>query len=346
MLTRASVVRAALTSVTGLGLAVALPCRAQSGKTVWDAETPLTFHYAEPLDWSGIFSCVGLITQGFGAEQCLAGSAFGLRLYTGAEVAVFPPVRIHRTTIHLVPDVQVEHQQVNSDYQFFTDANGQRYEPPSQTSLRLALGISTRFTERGRWGEGMMFKAGIACLLSDPVDLNERRRGCAAGDLDNWFIKASMGRSFDLPGTVVRAYVRAEGWWEMPDHDFATTVIEAPRVSNSYDDDGQHLLIINAMQYLMIPVVRREGVSRLEVRVGGGAGLFRQQAQRTEAQPDPSLRVSTSISTAIGDALLSWNPTPAFSASGGVRVSSPHRRPETTPLSPYLTGQFYMELRP
>jgi hypothetical protein len=127
--------------------------QAQTRQTsVWEAELPLTFHYSEPQDWSGAFSCAGLILADLGLEQCFAMSSFGMRLYTGLEADIFP--KLMGEQIRIVPDVQVEYTLANPEYQYFVAANGERYATPGQTLLRMAIGFSTRFTERGRWGEG------------------------------------------------------------------------------------------------------------------------------------------------------------------------------------------------
>lgn len=325
-------------------IATGAPCMSQ---TVWGAELPLTFHYSEPTNWSGAFSCVGVLATDLGIEQCFALSHFGIRLYTGVEADLFPRAVVLGLPLYVVPDVQVEYTQADPDHQYFTDATGQSYSAPGQTLLRMAIGLSTRFTDRGRWGEAITLKIGAACLLSEPLDLNERRRGCDEVDLDNWFVKGSVGQSMRFPGLGISGYFRAEAWFEMPDHDFASTPLASPRVQNSYNDDGQHVLITNAMQYVFIPVGDAAGISQIDLRLGGGLAYFRQHPQNADAQPDPKFRVPNTITTPMADLLVTWNPSLAFSASAGARISAPRRVSEqSSHLSPYWTGQLFIEWRP
>jgi hypothetical protein len=309
----------------------------------------LTFHYVEPTDGSGAFSCAGVIARDFGGQQCFAWNRSGLRSYTGIEFEPISGLNLLGVPVHLVPDVQVEYLSPNSEYQYFVDSRGDRYSTGTQVTFRASMGIDTRFTDRGRWGNAFMAKVGIACLLSDPVDLNERRRGCRKRDLDNWFAKASFARNISLGSrSGLTGFFRSELWFEMPDHDFAATSNPDPLVTNVHNDDGQHVLIANAMQYVFIPVSSTVGFADgLDLRLGLGGAFFRQHEQNATAQPDPEQRMAHSISAFSAEVLLSWTAGSDFSATVGGRWSTRQDRPiRESKHPPYWTGQAFVEWRP
>lgn len=279
-------------------------------------------------------------------HECTAWNPGGLTVSAGIEAEPFGALSIGGIPLHVVPDLQLEYVKPDARYQYFTDAAGNRIAPDAQLSLRAAVGVDTRFTDRSRWGDGFMLKAGVSCLLTSSVDLNDRREGCGKGDLDNWFVKSSFARNMAVTGGV-SGFFRAEFWFEMPDHDFATKVVETPRAIN-HNDDGQYVVMANAAQYLFFPLERViPQAEYFDFRLGIGAAHFLQKAQSAEAQPDPAFRKDHNVSTGFGEMLLSWNPLPEFSITGGTRWSKRMLYPDGYDGDQeYWTAQLFAEWRP
>jgi hypothetical protein len=283
---------------------------------------------------NGFFGCAGIVARDGAVNTCIEASPASIKTTGTLEFQPSRGLVLGMYQFPIVPEIGFESDAQNFDYAHFYDGS-QRYSTNDQISLRGAIGFDTRFSSRQIFGDRAMLKVGAACLLTESFDYNPRRQGCRNLDLDNWFAKAFFAQNLRVPvrGTARSiAYIQGSYYYEMPDHDFAGK----QHLQNDYqqfDDDGSALTIADATGYAILPLaVFSNGLSRWDVKMGGGISHLHQTG---------------TITTGHIDGLITWSITPSLSASVAGKYSSRTFEGDVMEEDPeFITAQAYIEWYP
>jgi hypothetical protein len=297
------------------------------------SQTKPTFHFEWPQDIAAFFGCASATGTGLALQSCLEIGAFGTTSRTSVDVGLLP--------LSIVPTISFDYYVPNGEYLYFTQA-GVRWPANPQGTLRFSIGFDTKFTGRSRWGNHVLMKVGASCLVTSAFDQNSRREGCERGDLDNWFLQGTFSHVFKAgEGRSKRdvVFIRAEAYYEMPDHDIAAKQHIAPAVNNPYNDDGQSVTILDVLVLGILPLGQY-----LQLKPGGGVGHFYQAAQESMLQR--GLQAEHEFTRAHADLYLTWTPNSSISFTAGSQFNHRYYFTQKTQSDRYWLLQSYMEWRP
>lgn len=254
-----------------------------------DPISQFRFVYLVPQDNDNVFGCGGVVGVDVSVQGCTTFAPTADEFVWTLEFQPTPAFKLGHLSLPIVPELSVQHVVPHVEYMHFKDRDENLFLAPTQTSLRFALGYDSYFYNRHLWGNRAMLKAGGACLLTRPLDLNPRREGCDDLDLDNWFVKAYYARTIRI-GTQDQyrdiGYLQASLYWEMPDHDFASKP-DTSGLVEAFDDDGMHVTYADATFWAKTPSVRLGPLPGiLDFRIGGGVGLAHQVETATSMHAD------------------------------------------------------------
>lgn len=221
------------------------------------------FIYLIPQDNDNIHGCGGIIGVDVSLQGCTTVAPGANEFVWSLELQPWPALKLGGVDIPIVPELSVQHVMPHQEYTHFLDRGNEVFLAPNQTSLRFALGYDSHFYNRHLWGNRVMLKAGGACLLTRPLDLNPRREGCDDLDLDNWFIKAYYAKTLRVR-TEDRyrdlGYLQASLYWEMPDHDFASKT-DTSGLVEAFNDDGMHVTYADVTFWAKTPSIRLQATA-------------------------------------------------------------------------------------
>jgi hypothetical protein len=297
---------------------------------------PLHFIYRVPPDNSGFLGCGGIVGVDVSLQGCATIAPTANEFVWTFEFQPLPALKLGRVELPIVPEISLQRVIPQREYMYFLDSDDQVFAAPSQTSLRLAVGYDSYFYDRHLWGNRTMLKVGGGCLLSRPLDLNPRREGCDALDLDNWFVKGLFARTINVRtehGDREVGYLQASVYHEVPDHDFASKPDTSGIVVDTFNDDGLDVTFVDVVFLAKTPSFRLSGSrSTIDLRLGGGLGFAHQMETATSLHGD-----------FLGTVTLYHN----LAITGGVKYTS--RSGSFTGLKEdpkYWTAQAYIQWRP